>query len=285
MTSAMRILAVLIGLSLPGAAAAQPKKPAKPPVAACGAKILPLAEGNSWTYVPAPAPAPAPIDVAKIAPRQPKEVTITVTSVVPKGADTVASLDEKVTYELVPENKEKNKPAVLSEVLVKSTITCNAKGKFEISPDSFFFSGEPGGYRGMTLDKIERSKDTSLKLTKGTIGDQPWREDIIATFKREITKGSNAKISNGKLEIERSFTPETPEMVITPTGQQFPKAEKLHLVTTGRITLDTPVSPTPKPAELPANWITKFWFEENVGLVQTLNSYAHMYQLRDVSSK
>ena len=35
---------------------------------ACGAKILPLSVGNSWSYVLIPAPLPAPPDVARIAP-------------------------------------------------------------------------------------------------------------------------------------------------------------------------------------------------------------------------
>jgi hypothetical protein len=144
---------------------------------------------------------------------------------------------------------------------------------------------EPGGYRAMQFEKVERSKDTSLKLEKGTIGEAQWREDIVAHFTRLPAKGSNAKISGGKLELERVFTPENPEAVVTPKGQQFAKAEKLHLVTSGRVTLTEPVSPSAKPSELPANWASKFWFEENVGVVQTLNMYAHMYQLDQVSTK
>ena len=36
-----------------------------------------------------------------------------------------------------------------------------------------------------------------------------------------------------------------------------------------------------KPMELPANWISQLWLADGVGLVQSLNSYAHMYQLTE----
>ncbi|MEO8702027.1 MAG: hypothetical protein ABI867_18420 [Kofleriaceae bacterium] len=279
----MRILAALIavlpmGLATP-VANAVPKAGAKTPPA-CGAKILPLVTGNSWTYIPGvPKDAILP-ELVKIAPRQPQKVVITVKSVEAKGTETLAKLEEKVTYEITPENKEKKKPAVLSEVTVASTITCS-KTKFEISPESFFFSGEPGGYRELTFDKLDRSKDTSFKLTNGTFGDAPWREDVVAHFTRQPTKEANAKMSGGKLELERSFTPERSEPVVTKSGTRYEKAEKLALLTTGRVIFDAPVSPTPAPSELPKGWYTRYWFEPGVGIVQTLNMYAHMYQLSE----
>jgi hypothetical protein len=186
-------------------------------------------------------------------------------------------------FEIVAENKEKKKPAVMQEVTVNSTITCS-KTKFEISPDSFFFAGEPGGFRGLELDKIERSKDTSLKLVNGVIGDDTWREDIVAHFIRKPATG-DAKISAGKLELERSFTPAQPEDVMTRQGGKYAKAEKLQLITTGRVTLDEPVSPNPAPLELPKNWRTLIWLLPDTGVVQTLNMYAHQYQLVDSKLK
>jgi len=264
---------------------AVPKKAAggkSPP--ACGAKVLPLVTGNVWKYVPFPAPQPIAVELTKLAPRQPKTIVITVKSVETKGTETVAMLEEKITYEITPANDEKKKPAVMAEVLVASTITCS-KTKFEISPDSFFFAAEPGGFRELTFDKLERSKDTSWKLTNGTVGDDPWREDIVAHFTRVPAKGANVQISAGKLELERTFTPEKPEVVVTASGEHYPRAEKLALVTTGRVTLDKPVSPSPVPSELPKNWISKFWVQDDVGVVQALNMYAHMYQLAESQLK
>jgi hypothetical protein len=272
----------LAGSSIERADAA-PKAGAKS-VPACGAKILPLVEGNTWTYQAVPARDAILPELAKLAPRPAQKVVITVKDVAAKGADTVVSLEEKITYEIVPENKEKKKPAVMSEVVVSSTITCN-KTKFEISPDSFFFAGEPGGFRNLELDKLERSKATSLKLVNGNIGDEPWEEDIVAHFTRKPGKGSDAKLSAGKLEMERVFTPAQPEDIATRNGDHFRKAEKLQLITTGRITLDTPVSPNPTVQELPKNWRTLMWLALDVGVVQTLNMYAHQYQLMEKTLK
>jgi hypothetical protein len=280
------VAALLAFVLAPGIAVAVPKKagPKTPAVGsktppACGAKILPLVTGNSWTYEPVPAKNPIATDLVKLAPRQPQKIVIVVKSVETKGTDTVASLDETITYEIVA--KTDKKPAVMADVQVKSTIKCN-KTKFEISPDSFFFAGEPGGYKELVFDKLDRSKDTSFKLNAtGTIGDAQWREDIVAHFTRKPEATSGAKISAGKLELERTFTPAKPEDVNTKSGGSFSGTEKLALVTTGRVTLDTPISPSPLPSELPKNWLSVFWFQDGLGVVQTLNMYAHQYQLAD----
>jgi hypothetical protein len=287
MTGAMRALALVpLALLLPstmegGEVGAVPAKGKSPP--ACGAKILPLVTGNTWTYEAVASRDPILPELQRLAPRQPRKIVVTVKSVAPKGTETVASLEEKMEFEIIPENKEKKKPAVISEVTVNSTITCS-KTKFDISPDSFFFAGEPGGFRGLELDKIERTKDTSLKLVGGTIGDEPWREDIVAHFIRKPAIGE-AKLSAGKLELERAFTPAQPEDVMTRTGDRFTKAEKLQLITTGRITLDEPVSPNPQTSELPKNWRNLIWLVPDLGVVQTLNMYAHQYQLVDAKLK
>jgi hypothetical protein len=284
----MRALApvALLALLSSTSVGAEPKKVGQkqsPP--ACGAKILPMVTGNIWTYEAVAAPEPILPELAKLAPRQPRKIVITVKSVAPKGTETVVTLEEKLEYEIVAENKEKKKPAVMQDVTVNTSITCG-KGKFEISPDSFFFAGEPGGFRGLELDKLERSKDTGLKLTPlGSIGDDAWREDIVAHFVRKPAGGADAKISAGKLEMERSFTPAQPEDVNTRSGLRFPKAEKLQLITTGRITLDAPVAPTPTTLELPKNWRTLMWFAVDTGVVKTLNMYAHMYTLVDTTMK
>ncbi len=196
MTMPMRalvLLAVPLALSATEAAAA-PRHSAP----ACGAKILPLVTGNSWTYKQVPAPEPILDELKPLAPKPAESVVITVTSIDHQGKDTVAHLEEKVTYLIIPENKEDKKPAVRSEVVVKSTITCN-RTKFEVSPNSFFFAGEPGGYQELELDDVKRSKATSIKLTRGTIGATPWEEDIVAHFVRKPTESSGAKLSGGKL--------------------------------------------------------------------------------------
>jgi hypothetical protein len=284
----MRTAILIAGAALlvPAAFAAGPKKADAPagPVAkapsACGSKILPLNVGNEWTYTPISAPQAAIDQIARISPPVAASVVITVKSVEgKKGEDTVVTLEEKISVDL---NKDLKKPPQLDTHVVTSTITCNTK-KFEISPNSFFFAGEPGGYFNLTLDKIERPKGTSWQLTNGTIGDAEWREDIVAHWARTPTPNSEATLGSGKIELERRFTPQQPEKIITKLAGYT--AEKLGLITTGRATLDNPLSPDLKPMELPAGWVSQLWLVENVGVVQTLNTYAHMYQLADAKLK
>ena len=262
---------------VPAVAGAKPKQDAKAAGAskapACGAKVLPLAVGNQWTYNSIAAPTPPNDQIKRLSPPQPKAIQITVKSVEAKGGDTVVTLEEKMT---VDRTRDPKKPEI-DEYTYESTVTCNDK-KFEISPNSYFFAGEPGGVLGLEITKADHLKGTSLTLTKGGIGEAEWREDLAMTWKRVPVEGSGAKLGSGKLELERRFTPQNPEQITTKTGEMF-KAEKLGLITTGRVTLDNPGNPNHKPMELPANWVSQLWLTDNVGVVQTLNSYGHMYQL------
>ncbi|MEO6772989.1 MAG: hypothetical protein ABI467_08185 [Kofleriaceae bacterium] len=249
-------------------------------VSVCGVKVFPLAVGNSWTYVMVPSPLPPDDQVKRISPAQAKQIDITVKSIAEgkKGADTVVTLEEKTTLDLTRDAK---KPQ-LDEHTITTTITCNTK-KFEISPDSFLFSGEPGGYIGMKLDDVQHLKGTSWELTNGGIGDHSWREDLSAKWTRLPHEGSEAKLGSGKVEIERQFTPQPRESVSAKVGVYT--AEKLGLITTGRVTLDTPASPDLKPLEMPANWISTIWVAPGAGVIQTLNPYAQMYQLSAATLK
>jgi hypothetical protein len=269
----------------PKAPEAQPPKapefvkgPVGKALGACGARILPLVEGNQWTYTFVAAPTPPRDDIAKLSPSQPKEIVITVKTVETKGPDTVVTLEEKTTADL-SKNPDKH---ILDQRTITSTITCNPK-KFEISPDSFFFAGEPGGSLGLTFDKLERSKDTSWKLVNGTIGESDWREDIVAHFTRTSFPGSGAKLDSGKLELERTFKPAKTEDVTTNVGF-YNFAEHIVLATTGRVTLDHP-QPDVAPLPLPLNWNTELWLVPNVGVIQVLNSYSHKYVLSGVQLK
>jgi hypothetical protein len=254
------------------------KGPVGKTAGACGAKILPLVEGNKWTYGFVESGLPPRDDLTKLMPAEPSQIVITVKSIEAKGDETVISLEEKTTADLSKDPKKH----ILDERTINSTITCS-RTKFEISPESFFFSGEPGSYFGIAFDKLDRSKDTTWKLTNGLIGDQQWREDIVAHFTRTPIEGSGAKLDGGKLELERKFTPAQPESVNTKIGL-YQLAEKLAISITGRVTLDHP-QPDTKPAELPAGWVNVMWLYPNVGVVQVLNSYSHKYQLTDVQLK
>jgi hypothetical protein len=216
--------------------------------------------------------------IKKISPLAPKQIVITVKSIEAKKGENVVNLEEKITTEAGSDPK---KLAVDNHV-IQTTITCSAT-KFEISPESFLFAGEPGGYLGLQLEDLKRIKDsTSLKLTGGMIGDKEWLEEITAHWTRIPTPGSDAKLGSGKLEIERKFKPQEPEVVIGKLGSF--RAEKLKLQTTGRVTLDG-AAPNTKPVELPADWNSILWLVDGVGMVQALNSYSHQYQLVDAQLK
>ncbi len=275
---------LLTALALvPAVAGANPKQEAAKSVGggkpACGAKVIPLVVGNQWTYNSIAAPLPAPEAIRRLSPAQPKAIVITVKSVESKGGETVVTLEEKMT---IDRTRDAKKPEI-DEYTYESTITCTDK-KFDVSPNSFYFAGEPGGYIGLEITKLDRLKGTSIQLKKGTIGDQQWREDLSFTWKRVPAEGSGAKLGSGKVELERQFTPQVPEPITTKTGMMY-KSEKLGLITTGRVTLDNPGNPNHKPMELPANWISTLWMADNVGVVQALNSYGHMYQLIDTNVK
>jgi len=254
-----------------------PKGPVAKAPSACGARILPLVEGNQWTYGFVQAPIPPRDDLAKLLPSQPSQVVITVKTIENRGTDTVVTLEEKTTTDLSKDPKKH----ILDERTITSTITCN-RTKFEISPESFLFAGEPGGYFGLTLDKVERPKDTTWKLVNGTIGEAEWREDIVAHFTRTPFNGSGAKLDGGKIELERKFTPAQTENINTKLGVY--NAEHFGITTTGRVTLDHP-QPDTKPMELPAGWVDHVWLAPNVGVIQVLNGYSHMYMLTEVQLK
>ena len=283
------LLALVVSGSLSVVATAAPKKPAAgggKAAPACGAKVLPLVVGNQWTYNLTPALVAAQPAIAKLAPMAPKSIVVDVMAIDLKGADTVVAIREKLHFDVT---KDEKKPKFIDRELT-GTVTCNAKGKFDISPELTWFAGEPGGYQGLAFDKFDRKKETSLKLTAGAIGEEKWTEEIAAHWTQIPSKDSGATLQSGTLELERAFIPQEKESVTTKMGQYL--AEKLALTTTGRITLDKPLSaPTAeaggvsKPSELPAEWINTIWLVEGVGVVQTLNQYAHQYTLVDAQLK
>ena len=287
-TPAIAAIAALGALALvPAAVSARPRPqpadakagggPTGKSAPACGAKVLPRVLGNSWTYISIPSPLPPDEQIKRIAPGQPKKIVITVKSIDKQDKDTVATLTETVTIDRIKDGKPYD-----DEYSYESTITCNDK-KFDISPGSFFFAGEPGGFFGLELTKIDRPKGTSLELKKGGIGDAQWGEDLVILWARKPTEGSGAKLGSGKLELERRFTPQDPEPVTTKQGMY--RAEKIGLITTGRVTLDNPGYKDLKPMELPAGWVSTLWMAEGVGVVQALNKYAHMYMLQESTLK
>jgi hypothetical protein len=274
----------IVVLVLATAANAAPKKAApaagskSPP--ACGVHLVPFVVGSTWTYSSVDSHVAIDPQIARLAPPAPKTVVITVKSIdAPKGKDTVVTLEEKLTVDLTKDPKKPN----IDERTLTTTITCGAK-HFDVSPESFYFAGEPGGYFGLTFDKLDRVKGTSLQLTAtGGVGDAKWSEELKGHWARTPSAGIDVKLGSGTLAIEREFTPQQPENVTLASGSY--RAEKIGLTTTGRVTLDHPLTADLKPMELPASWITQIWIADNIGVIQTVNSYGHKYVLTDFTLK
>lgn len=293
-------LAILV--SATAAAAPQTPKDKKPPppkgtkAGACGVKIIPLVVGNEWTYEPVTlTSAIADESIKRFIPNEPKKIIIKVASVdapAKAGGDTVVHLDETVTWDISKDGKTQK----LVDKTVKTTITCQPNKKFDISPDSFWFAGEPGGAWDLTFDKIERTKGT-FTLVNGGIGEAPWGEDIAGHFTRAPRPNSKAQLTSGKLEIERRFQPGAPENINVKLGGPY-RAEKIQVKITGRVTLEgggvealpsdwtsndktCQVTKDGFKCELPANWATIMTMANDVGILRTQNTYAHVYDLSD----
>ena len=245
---------------------------------ACGVTWLPLVEGNTWSYQATAAPLPATPDIARVAPLFPKGFVITVKSVAQQGPDTVVTLEEKVTYDMT---KDAKKPLIEDRV-VTSTITCNAK-KFDVSPESFFFNAEPGGFTGLSIGTVEHKAGATTFPFQGNKWPATWRDDILMSWARKATEGSFATFGSGTLELERQYVAQDPETITIKSGVY--KAEKLGVQTSGRVTLTPSLTADLKPMELPGDWINQLWFVDGVGVVQGLNRYAHMYQLVESTLK
>ena len=151
-----------------------------------------------------------------------------------------------------------------------------------ISPDSFFFAGEPGGYLGMKIDTARppeghertagRRRAASATRSGARISTMHWT--------RMPTEGSEAKLGSRQARARAPATRRAqPESSSRSTAsiqgrEARPRHHRpRHARQSARSDTDC------KPAELPANWVTTLWLADGVGLVQSLNSYAHMYQL------
>jgi len=258
-------LAVLAGLSISLGATRTAHAQPKPKVSrACGVTALPLSLGNEWTYtaVAAPADKKLPANEARLTPRQPLQVVIQVVSVETQNDVTKVTLSEDIDGRKLA-----------------TTITCT-RNSFQVSPESFFFAGEPGAGWNVTLaDVVHKDKGNTLQLTGGRLTTPTWRDDIAATWAQAPTEGTNAKLGKGRIEMERVFTLQPKQQVQTAAGLY--NATEVLLEITGRVNLE-PSAAGANVFEMPANFRSHLWFVDGVGLVQVLNGYAHMYQLASV---
>ncbi len=239
---------------------------------ACGVSAIPLVVGNEWVYeavgVPG-APPPDPNDAKKY-PQRSKKIVIDVVSVETQNGSTTVHLSEDIDGRKLA-----------------TTITC-AADKFDVDPNSFFFAGEPGGSYHLDFTDFQHKDGTTLKLVGGKLVGPDWRDDIAATWKQTASPGTDPKLWDGKIEMERHYTVAGSDNIQTAAGT-FNGAQRVTLDITGRVMLNPPDA---NPSEFPAGLQNRFWFADGIGMVQVQNSYGprggtdkapefygHMYQL------
>lgn len=239
---------VVAGLA--GAAQAQPKPVTPKVVRACGVTAIPLTVGNEWTYEAAGLPADRALSEAqmKAQPVVPKRVTISVKSVDTKDGVTTVGLSEDIDGRVHA-----------------SSITCTATS-FQVSPNAFWFNGEPGDVFGIELTDVER-KGKTLDLVAGkltTLAD--WHDDLNAKWKHLVVGKVIPTMRSGTLSLTRHIVTQPSESVTTKAGTW--KAAKLGIETTIKVTID-PAPPNPlRDIPLLVNFI---YLVDGVGVVQTMN--------------
>lgn len=256
------IVGVVGLLALPSASAlAQPAKPAPKAPKACGITAIPLSVGNEWTYEPSLVPPELALTEAQIraTPVQPKKLIIKVTGIETKPeTGTVVTLSED-----------------LDGKVHTTTITCTAGGaKFSISPDAFWFSGEPGVAHGLDLTDVER-KGHTLSLAAGKLTGLEWRDDMTAKWQHKPVGKKTPKMSKGGLEVLRRYVVMPEETLTLKDGREV-KPIKLGLETLVKVTLD-PAPAQPLRENPPQN--SFFWIIDGTGPVQVLNIYRQQFAL------
>lgn len=252
------VVAAFAVVAIAGTAFAQRAKPPKP---ACGITAFPFIEGMEWVFQ-ATAPPTAPTGpVAK--PRQPARVIIKVLAVEPpadkKIEETVIKLEEKA-----------------DDRVYNTTLVCKTDA-IKVPPESFFFSGEPGGGLYMELGEVVHNEGSAwtYMFQRGKMVVPTWIEDIDVPFTRTPYPGSNAKMPNGMLDLQRNVIIGMPEEVTTQLGTFSATPVQVDLA--GSVTLAFPDGEQKFP--IPANTLSKLWFAENIGVVQVYNTNGHLYQL------
>ncbi len=248
----------------------------KPKVArACGITTIPLTVGNTWTYEPVAHPSAADLaeGATRLYPIQPRKVVVTVTAVETAGTVTTVKLDETTTHAVPVKENGKDSEKLLDRTL-QTTLTCTAT-TLTASPESFWFAGEPGGAWNAPLSNVER-KGHTFPIVAGKLDGTEWHDDVIATWARQPTAGTDAKLGTGKLELERRVVLVSDTEPVGTAAGSFTKSTKLGVETHGRVTIDGAEG---KPYELPEGLYSFYWLVDGVGVVMVHNAFIHAYQL------
>ena len=196
---ALVVVACHLALALP--AAARPRRD-KPGGAACGLRSLPLAVGNTWTYKQAAL-----------------EVTVKVVAVAPgKNAAGAAITEIKVEE-------------TFADRTLPQTWTCTPKEGLTLPPDSFLFSGEPGGGVGATFT-VTSHAEVTYPAEAALVAGYAWIEKVHADVGRADVGKAGAQHPAAKIEVERHASVQPGEAIELELGTLV--AQKIGFELRGR---------------------------------------------------
>jgi hypothetical protein len=242
------------GKKAPKGAKGKPVKAAK----ACGITAIPLTVGNEWVYEATQHPSP-PEDGpgSKLMPQQAKKVTISVRSIDAKDDGTATiSLTEDVDGRVLT-----------------TTATCTASG-LSVSPDSFWFAGEPGSGINLVIDRVERKAHT-FPTRNGMVVANEWYDDVKAAWTRTPSETTDASMGKGTIDLKRHYVIVKDEPIASAAGK-WQDSAKIGLETGGDISVEGSAG---KPMVLPEGLVSWFWLVDGVGPVLVHNSFVQAFQL------
>ena len=233
---------------------------AKPGTPACGANYLPFHEGQVFEYEWL---APEAISADGAGPRGPQAdwpVNLKIAVMEIKGDK------KKATIKLLETYRKRQ---------INTVITCSEAG-FRISPQSFFFTGEPGGGIGMTLSKFKQDQP-GLPGPRDFRAGQEYTSYITANVTRKVSEGIEVpSVTNGKVEIDRTIAIGGKEKIETGLGEM--RAFRISVELGGRAAVEPALD---KWRELPTGAVT-MWLVPGKGLVRVHNRFGHGWQIKEI---
>ncbi|ACY15888.1 hypothetical protein Hoch_3386 [Haliangium ochraceum DSM 14365] len=236
---------------------------------------MPFAEGFQWTYIAVSPPEEtlkAAMKIAANKPKQPDKFVVKVTSVQPAAEAGVTDITLEETSYVTPMGSEE-----VIELSRTTKLSC-VKDALDVSLDSFFFSGEPGGPMHYEVSEGERPEgEHSYKFQLGTLRVPEWIVNVTGTFQRNPSEGTDVRLEDGTLDLQRIMKRGGAEEVGVAYGTFSATPVQVELV--GSVTLN--MQPEAEKFSIPANTFTKLWVADDIGIIQVANSNGHNYQLSE----
>lgn len=147
---------------------------------------------------------------------------------------------------------------------------CTPGGGLTVPPDSFFFSGEPGGAVGVAFANVTNDQPW-LPADAGLTVGAAWVEKVRADATRADAGGQGAQHAPGRVELERHVVVQPVEQVALEIGHFG--AQKLAFDLRGRGVVED------QRYELPVKRPGAFWLVRGVGIVKLDDAFDRTWEL------